>query len=312
VNERDARNPQHAEMADESMVRTLAAQAELIWPQEVELFRRYGLAGPISILDAGCGTGEITHRLAELYPHARILGVDLLVEHLDEARRRYAARHGDRLRFAVADALALELADASFDLVVCRHMLQSVPDAGRAIAELARVARPGGRLHLLCEDYEMIHVEPSGGLDPDLLWTRGAVAFGRAVGTDLRVGRNAFGHLRPRRGPGRLPDGRHRALRPRDLRADDGGLARRLLRLDRARDRALRGRGLRPLRRDRRDHSPPRPLRLLADPDLVRAPLTRGDSAPAPRRLHYHRRPSRDGRGATPCVEPAAAPSPSC
>lgn len=196
MNERDARNPQHAEMADESMVRTLAAQAELIWPQEVELFRRYGLAGPISILDAGCGTGEITHRLAELYPHARILGVDLLVEHLDEARRRYAARHGDRLRFAVADALALELADASFDLVVCRHMLQSVPDAGRAIAELARVARPGGRLHLLCEDYEMIHVEPSGGLDPDLLWTRGAVAFGRAVGTDLRVGRNAFGHLR--------------------------------------------------------------------------------------------------------------------
>ncbi|HLF57099.1 MAG TPA: methyltransferase domain-containing protein [Thermoanaerobaculia bacterium] len=193
--ERDARNPQHHEMSDESMVRTLAAQAELIWPQEVPLFRRYGLAGPIRVLDAGCGTGEITHRLAELYPEAEILGVDLLESHLEEARARYGARYGDRLHFAVADALELELAEASFDLVVCRHMLQSVPDSGRAIRELVRVTRPGGRLHLLCEDYHMIHAEP-GALDPDELWRRGAVAFGEAVGTDLRVGRTAYGHLR--------------------------------------------------------------------------------------------------------------------
>ena len=38
-----ARNPQAAQMADESMVRTLHAQAEVIWPQEQQLFARYGL-----------------------------------------------------------------------------------------------------------------------------------------------------------------------------------------------------------------------------------------------------------------------------
>ena len=42
----------------------------------------------------------------------------------------------------------------------------------------------------------MIHVEQADEIDPDVLWTRGAVAFGRSTGTDLRVGRNAFGHLR--------------------------------------------------------------------------------------------------------------------
>jgi SAM-dependent methyltransferase len=192
--ERDQRNPQHAEMSDASMVRTLAAQAELIWPQEEPLFRRYGLEGPLDVLDVGCGTGDVTHRIAALYPEARVTGVDLVESHLAEARRRYGS-FGERLRFVTGDALDLALADGSFDLVVCRHMLQSVPDAGRVISELVRVARPGGRLHLLAEDYHMIHAEP-GALDPDEFWLRGAVAFGQAVGTDLRIGRTAYGHLR--------------------------------------------------------------------------------------------------------------------
>jgi SAM-dependent methyltransferase len=191
---RDALQPQHAEMADESMVRTLAAQAELLWPLEEPLLRRYGLSGALSILDVGCGTGEITHRLAALFPQAEVIGLDLIESHLDEARRRYA-RFGARLRFASGDATALAAADGSFDLVVCRHVLQVVPDPAAVVAELARVTRPGGRLHLLAEDYHMLHAEP-GALDPDEFWHRGAVGFGAAVGTELRVGRKMLGLLR--------------------------------------------------------------------------------------------------------------------
>jgi ubiquinone/menaquinone biosynthesis C-methylase UbiE len=44
-------------MADESMVRTLSAQAEAIWPQESALLRKYRLPPSARILDAGCGTG---------------------------------------------------------------------------------------------------------------------------------------------------------------------------------------------------------------------------------------------------------------
>ncbi|HEX9799924.1 MAG TPA: methyltransferase domain-containing protein [Thermoanaerobaculia bacterium] len=191
---RDARNPQHAEMADESMVRTLSAQAELLWPQEEALFRRYGLSGALRILDVGCGTGEITHRLAALYPQAEVTGVDLLVSHLEQARRR-SAGYGPRLRFELGDATALAAGDASHDLVVCRHMVQVVPDATAVVRELVRVTRPGGRLHILAEDYHMLHAEP-GARDPDDFWHRGAVAFGAAVGTELRVGRKMLGLLR--------------------------------------------------------------------------------------------------------------------
>lgn len=181
-------------MADESMVRNLAAQALAIWPQEEPLFRRYELPDDIRILDAGCGTGEISSRLATLYPRATVLGVDIVESHLALARSRYAG-FGDRLRFEERNAFELGLPDGAFDLVVCRHMLQAVPHAERVLAELARVARPGGRLHLIAEDYGMIHFQP-GALDPDRFWHEGPQAFGSATGTDLRIGRLAYSILR--------------------------------------------------------------------------------------------------------------------
>jgi trans-aconitate methyltransferase len=57
-------NPQARQMGAESMAKNLAHQASAIWPQEAPLFDRYQLSGAIRILDLGCGTGEITRRLA--------------------------------------------------------------------------------------------------------------------------------------------------------------------------------------------------------------------------------------------------------
>jgi SAM-dependent methyltransferase len=187
-------NPQAKEMADESMVRNLAAQAEAIWPQEQPLFRRYKLPPAPHVLDAGCGTGEISSRLAQMFREARLLGVDVIDDHLDRARSR-TEMFGDRIRFEHRSIFDLGLPDAAFDLVVCRHVLQAVPHAERALAELIRVTRHGGWLHLIAEDYLMIHFE-SRRLDPDDLWSVTPRQFGNALGTDLRIGRHAYGLLR--------------------------------------------------------------------------------------------------------------------
>src|ERR1041385_2984909 len=103
-------------MADESMVRNLRAQAEAIWPQEEPIIRGHGGAGgnfgaaefPGDILDVGCGTGEITSRLARLFSAAGGTGVDLIEPHLALARERYSdladrvtVSPGGRVRAAV-------------------------------------------------------------------------------------------------------------------------------------------------------------------------------------------------------------------
>jgi len=182
-------SPQAKEMGDESMVRTLAAQAEAIWPQEEPIVDRHPL-GDAAVLDVGCGTGEITARLAAKFPSASFVGIDVEESHLARARAR-CAELGARVRFECGDAMAMSFADASFDFVVCRHVLQAVPDAAQVLAEIRRVLRPGGRVHLICEDYGMLWCHPTE-LDSDDFWQRFPPRFGAAVGCDLHVGRKTF------------------------------------------------------------------------------------------------------------------------
>jgi SAM-dependent methyltransferase len=182
-------SPQHKEMADESMVRNLAAQIEAIWPQEEPIFDRHPV-GAGRVLDVGCGTGEIVLRLAEKYPQASFVGVDLEQQHLQYAAER-CARFGERVSFQHGDAMALPFEDQSFDYVTCRHLLQAVPDPAPVIAEIRRVLRPGGRAHLIAEDYGMLWCHPTEA-GSDSFWQKFPPRFAAAVGCDLHVGRKTF------------------------------------------------------------------------------------------------------------------------
>jgi ubiquinone/menaquinone biosynthesis C-methylase UbiE len=126
-------NPQYKQMGDESMVRNLAAQAVAIWPQEKPLFMRNPVGPGGRVLDAGCGTGELSFRLAELFTGARVDGIDIIDGHLDIGRRAYS-HLADRLSFAHGDIYHLEFPDETFDLTVCRHVLQAIPNASGVIA----------------------------------------------------------------------------------------------------------------------------------------------------------------------------------
>jgi ubiquinone/menaquinone biosynthesis C-methylase UbiE len=182
-------NPQAVQMGDESMARNLSFQARAIWPQEQALFDRYALSGPLRILDLGCGTGEISRRLATRYPAARITGVDILESNLAIARRE-SGEFGERIRYEPGDAFALTYPDAQFDLVVCRHMSQAVPDFPRVLDEIGRVLKHEGWLHLLSEDYAMLRM-PRGARDPDRFWVEVALPYLESIGCDGRIGRHS-------------------------------------------------------------------------------------------------------------------------
>ncbi|BDG09013.1 hypothetical protein AMPC_21260 [Anaeromyxobacter paludicola] len=86
--------------------------------------------------------------MARAAPGRRFVGLDRAFEMLPRARRR-AARAGVVLPLLRADALALPFRAASFDGAAGHSVLYLLPDAARALAELRRVLRPGGRLALL-------------------------------------------------------------------------------------------------------------------------------------------------------------------
>lgn len=95
-------------------------------------------ARPRRILEVGCGWGELAEWLAR-ETGAEVVATDLSPRMVELARDR-------GLDARVADVQELPFEDASFDVAVAAWMLYHAPKLDRAIAELARVLRPGGRL----------------------------------------------------------------------------------------------------------------------------------------------------------------------
>lgn len=109
--------------------------------ERMDLFR----IDPGVILDVGCGSGSGLRRLRRRYPRARIVGLDLALEMLREARRGWR-RIRARESYLCGDAESLPLADASIDLVFSSMVLQWCPSLEAAFGEFRRVLRPEGLL----------------------------------------------------------------------------------------------------------------------------------------------------------------------
>ena len=96
---------------------------------------------PRRLLDLGTGTGVVAMALAERYPAAEVVGIDLSPGMIEEARRKLPPRLAARVSFEVGDAAELGRPDGDFELVVLSNMIPFFD-------ELARVVVPGGTLVL--------------------------------------------------------------------------------------------------------------------------------------------------------------------
>ncbi len=113
------------------------------------LVRQAKLAPGQRVLDLGAGTGTLTLLLKQAEPQADVCGVDGDPEVLERARAK-AVHAGASITFSEGMAHALPYPDAGFDRVVTSLMLHHLAssDKKRALAEVWRVLRPGGELHV--------------------------------------------------------------------------------------------------------------------------------------------------------------------
>jgi SAM-dependent methyltransferase len=149
-----------------------------------------------TIIDVGCGEGQVSSRIAAWLPACQVIGLDLSPAMIERASARTPPR--DNLRFVQGDALALPLQDDSVDVAVSVASIKHWPDRLRGVRELLRVIRPGGTICVLEADRDCthaaarrftehwLHVLP---FDRDLgaVWFRRVVA-GQALNLDELVG----------------------------------------------------------------------------------------------------------------------------
>jgi SAM-dependent methyltransferase len=121
------------------------------------------LAGARSVLDVGCGEGQISRLAAGVPGVSRVVGVDPTWAQLAVGRSR-----GGRVGYARAVAASLPFPPGCFDAVVACLVFEHIDDVDDAIAEVGRVLAPGGRF-LFFLNHPLLQTPGSGWIDDRIL-----------------------------------------------------------------------------------------------------------------------------------------------
>jgi len=166
----------------------LQRQASELAGESEEVIDRVGLRAGDCAIDLGCGPCgvlDLLHR--RVSPGGRVVGLDSDPAHVEMASEFVSKRGLDGVEVLVADARSTGLSADSFDLVHARALLATVPEADKVVAEMVRLAKPGGWVAGLEPEPELSICYPSHPA-VDRLRELFFAAFTRN-GADPRVGR---------------------------------------------------------------------------------------------------------------------------
>jgi SAM-dependent methyltransferase len=142
------------------------------------------------VLDAGCGTGVVTRRMAIKVSPGEVQGVDMDSLFIEEARKIAVKKGVSNIKFSVGNADDLKFEDDVFDLSYCRLVLMHVKDPLKTVAELKRVTRSGGTVAISDQDDGGILVYPELPKMMYMFSKYGSLAKMR--GEDRFIGRKLF------------------------------------------------------------------------------------------------------------------------
>ena len=141
------------------------------------------------VLDYGCGPGFVTEGMAGIVgSNGRAYGVDLNASFVAKASNRNS--QSDNISFHLVDGDRIPLADATVDRLLCKNVLEYVPDVQTTLAEFRRVLEPGGRLLLIDSDWGFVAVEPWGRDRTRRFFEAAALAF-----REPEIGRRLRAHV---------------------------------------------------------------------------------------------------------------------
>lgn len=178
---------------DMDFIPLLRNQTRILWPQEKEVLRRHGMSKGMRIADICCGCGDVPLLICREFQPGFMIGVDHSEVAVDYARSLQGEFQVRNAEFQRGDATALMLNDDSFDFVLCRLSLQIFSQPEKILQELIRIAKPGGRIYTLCEDYDFIVGDPESDVIRHTY--EKAAIYGDQMGMDLRSGKKLLGML---------------------------------------------------------------------------------------------------------------------
>lgn len=155
---------------------------DLILEKELQLLK---LQPGMQVLDAGCGSGSVTRKMARIVSPGTVTGVDL--SFLQEAKRLAKEENLGNIRFEEANINNLPFPDGKFDVSYCRLVMMHVPDQVKCLREMKRVTKKDGIVAVSDFDDATLIWHP-GVPKLEALWN-GFRNYSKNKGSDRHVGR---------------------------------------------------------------------------------------------------------------------------
>lgn len=178
---------------DAAFIPLLRNQTRLLWPMEKQVLVRHGLKAGQRTADICCGCGDVALLIAKELAPAIVVGVDHSIPAIEYARKLQEEFKVRNVDFRLGDATALMLDDEIFDFVVCRLSIQIFSKPELILKELLRILKPGGRMYLLGEDYDLIVGYPNDREIREVYDRAGK--YGTDIGMDLYNGKKLYSIL---------------------------------------------------------------------------------------------------------------------
>jgi SAM-dependent methyltransferase len=178
---------------DAEFIPLLRNQTRLLWPMEKDVLVRHGLLPGMKVADVCCGCGDVALLIAKELGPSIVVGVDHSLPALDHAVKLQNEFNVLNIDFRLGDATALMIEDEVFDFVICRLSIQVFSKPEEILKELHRILKPGGRMYLLGEDYDLIVGYPND-LEIRRVYDK-AGKYGTDIGMDLYNGKKLYSIL---------------------------------------------------------------------------------------------------------------------
>lgn len=136
-------------------IERLNKQAHLGSKKEIRMLRLLGLEDRGSVLEIGSGPGFYTSILLDNFNKIEITALDNDMEFLKYANENLNNKHSDRVIYVKDDITKLSLPDNRYDFVIARFVFQHLENPFKAISEIYRVLKPGGKIFIIDVDSDL-------------------------------------------------------------------------------------------------------------------------------------------------------------
>jgi 2-polyprenyl-3-methyl-5-hydroxy-6-metoxy-1,4-benzoquinol methylase len=142
-------NANKANIGFEAEINRLKVQAMMGWEKEYKYLKWYGLKDGMKVLEVGCGPGFITERLVENLPNSEITALDVNEQLLSEAKLLLNKVPNSKIKFVQSSVYDTGLSNNSYDFVVARLIFLHLYEPVKAMLEIFRILKPGGKLVII-------------------------------------------------------------------------------------------------------------------------------------------------------------------